>query len=52
MIDYRHLNDNMDNITYPIPMIEDRIVDEGKIFLLSIFNLKDGFHQISTVTRQ
>ena len=38
VIDYRHLNDNIENITYPIPIIEDRIVEEGKNALWSIFD--------------
>ena len=46
VIDYRHLNDNIENITYPIPIIEDRIVEEGKNALWSIFDLEDGFHQM------
>ena len=46
VIDYRHLNDNIENITYLIPIIEDRIVEEGKNALWSIFDLEDGFHQM------
>ena len=46
VIDYRHLNDNIVNITYPIPIIEDRIVEEGENALWSIFDLEDGFHQM------
>ena len=42
VIDFRHLNDNLENI----PIIEDRIVEEGKNALWSIFDLEDGFHQM------
>ena len=42
VIDYRHLNDILDNIL----IIEDRIVEEGKNALWSIFALEDGFHRM------
>ena len=46
MIDYRHLNSQIRDVIYPLPIIEDKILDEGQNVLWSIFDLEDGFHQM------
>ena len=46
VIDYRHLNSQIKDLQFPLPNIEDRLVDEGKNVLWSIFGLEDGFHQM------
>ena len=46
MIDYRHLNSQIKDLPFPLPNIEDRLVDEGKNVLWTIFDLEDGFHQM------
>ena len=46
VIDYRHLNSQIKDLQFPLPNIEDRLVDEGKNVLWTIFDLEDGFHQM------
>lgn len=46
VIDYRHLNSQIKDIIFPLPVIEDKILGEGKNVLWSIFDLEDGFHQM------
>ena len=46
VIDYRHLNSQIKDFTFPLPYIEDKTLEEGKNFICSIFDLEDGFHQM------
>ena len=46
MIDYRHLNSQIKDFTFPLPNIEDKILKEGKNVVWSTFDLEDGFHQM------
>ena len=46
VIDYRHLNSQIKDLHFPLPNIEDRLVEEGKNVLWTIFDLEDGFHQM------
>ena len=40
-IHYRHLNSQIRDVIYPLPIIEDKILDEGQNVLWSIFDLED-----------
>ena len=46
VIDYRHLNSQIKDFTFPLPYIEDKILEEGKNVIWSIFDLEDGFHRM------
>ena len=46
VIDYRHLNSQIKDFTFPLPYIEDKHLEEGKNVIWSIFDLEDGFHQM------
>ena len=46
VIDYRHLNSQVADDPFPLPVIEDMIKDQGGNALWSVFDLEDGFHQM------
>ena len=46
VIDYRHLNSHIKDFTFPLPYLEDKILEEGKNVIWPFFDLEDGFHQI------
>ena len=46
VIDYRHLNSQDSDNCFPLPVIEDMILSQGKNALWSVFHLEDGFHQM------
>ena len=43
VIDYRHLNSQIRDVIYPLPIIEDKILDEGQNVLWSSFRLRRWF---------
>ena len=46
VIDYCHLNSQVSDHPFPLPVIEDMILSQGKNAHWSVFNLEDGFHQM------
>ena len=46
VIEDRHLNSQVSDDPFPLPVIEDMILSQGKNALWSVFDLEDGFHQM------
>ena len=46
VIDYRHLNSQVSDNPFPLPVIEDMILSQGKNALWSVFDLEDRSHQM------
>ena len=46
VIDYRYLNSQTKDDSFPLPLIEDLITKQSMNRLWSIFDLEDGFHQM------
>ena len=46
VIDYRHPNFQVSDDPFSLPVIEDKILSQGKNALWSVFDLEDGFHQM------
>ena len=46
VIDYRRLNEATVADRHPLPRIEDILQRQGKFKIWTVFDLKDGFHQI------
>ena len=46
VIDYRQLNKDTDQDTYPLPVIDDIIDQLGQAKFFSAFDMSAGFHQI------
>ena len=46
VIYYGHLNSQIKKFMFPLPYIEDKILEEGKKVIWSIFDLEDGFRQM------
>ena len=46
MVDYRYLNTQTKDDAFPLPLIKNLVGKQVEHQLWSIFNLKDGFHQM------
>ena len=46
VIDYRYLNSQCQDDSYPLPIIEDLITMQAENTIWSLFDLQDGFHQM------
>ena len=46
VVDYRYLNTQTKNDTFPLPLIENLIGKQSENRLWSILDLEDGFHQM------
>ena len=43
--DFRPLNSQTKRVSYPLPVIEDILVKQGKKYMYSILDLRQAFHQ-------
>jgi hypothetical protein len=46
VVDFRALNEATVTDAYPLPRIEDILVNQGRRYLFSVLDLKDAFHQV------
>ena len=46
VVDFRRLNDATITDAHPLPIIEDILNKQGKFCIWSVFDMKDGYHQI------
>ena len=46
VIDYRYLNSQTVDDSFPLPVIEDLITGQALNNIWSLFDLQDGFHQM------
>ena len=46
VIDFRPMNEQGQEGSYPLPRIEDILVKQGRKHIHSVLDLKDAFHQI------
>jgi hypothetical protein len=46
VVDLRYVNEQCEDDSYPLPRIEELLVEQGKRQIHSVMDLKDGFHQI------
>ena len=49
VMDYRWLNTQPEGNNFPIPVIEDQLANQQGIFLFTLIDLEDGFHQMHLV---
>ena len=46
VINYRYLNSQIADEAFPLPVIDDLLLEQSKNAIWSIFDLEDGFHQM------